>query len=66
MLCRIGSTARLSEDQARLEMHGDDFTILAHGKDIVEYRRQMKKKFEITFKGMIGPDDGDVKTMRVL
>jgi len=47
-------------------VHGDDFVILAHGREISWLHEELKKKFDLKLKSVIGPEDTDDKSMRVL
>ena len=50
----------------RLMVHGDDFTILGYEQDLDWFRRQISDKYEVKFRGRIGPDANDEKSIRIL
>ena len=47
-------------------VHGDDFTILGGEADLLWFRGKMQEVYEIKDKGVIGPEEHDVKSVRVL
>ena len=47
-------------------VHGDDFTVLAEEEKLDWFRREISKRFEVKFRGRIGPDVGDDKSIRIL
>ena len=47
-------------------IHGDDFTILAHRDQAKWLHAELKKKYEIELRGMIGPSPHDDKTATIL
>ena len=49
-----------------LVVHGDDFTVLAFDKQLDWFRQEIAKKFDVKFRGKIGPADSDQKSMRIL
>ena len=49
-----------------LAVHGDDFIFCGADKDLRWIRDLMKSWFEIKVRGIMGPDEGDVKEIIVL
>ena len=47
-------------------VHGDDFTSLAHERDLLWLKSQFNTRFEIKDKGIMGPDSKDIKEVRLL
>ena len=47
-------------------VHGDDFTALWNGRVLSLYEKAMADSFEIKLKGGLGPEEHDLKEMRVL
>ena len=54
------------ERNIRTVIHGDDFTLLGFEKDLMWFRTMISKKFQVKFRGMIGPDARDEKVMIIL
>ena len=54
------------ERNLRLVVHGDDFTILGGEADLDWFRRSISDKYEVKFRGRIGPGEGDDKSIRIL
>ncbi len=52
--------------ELRNVVHGDDFTVLGHTKDLDWFRQQMSDKLSVKFRGRIGPQEGDLKAIRIL
>ena len=50
----------------RVVVHGDDFTVLAEETQLDWFRREISKRFDAKFRGRIGPDIGDDKSIRIL
>ena len=50
----------------RINIHGDDFTVLAEEDQLDWFRREVSKKFDAIFRGRIGPDIADDKSIRIL
>jgi len=50
----------------RAVMHGDDFTILGNEYDLDWFRREISQRYEVKFRGRIGPSDKDDKAIRIL
>ena len=50
----------------RVVVHGDDFTILGHEKELDWFRGVIQKTFEVTFRGRIGPGPKDSKSIKLL
>ena len=42
-------------------VHGDDFTSLAVGSDLLRFNKQLKNRFLIKDRGILGPDKHDLK-----
>ena len=49
----------------RAVIHGDDFTLLGASEQLDWFREQTVKRFEVKFKGRIGPGIEDEKSVRV-
>ena len=47
-------------------IHGDDFTALGHSKDLDWCREMIQQRMSTKVKGRLGPEDTDLKQMRVL
>ena len=47
-------------------MHGDDFTIRWHAKNLDWLQEAIKQRFDVQVRGRIGPAEGDDKSMRIL
>ena len=54
------------ERKLRAVVHGDDFTVLGNRDELQWYKRKVMEKFDIKDRGMVGPDDGDMKSIRIL
>ena len=50
----------------RVVVHGDDFTILGHEGNLDWFRSEISKRFEVKFRGRIGPGQKDGKSIRLL
>ena len=50
----------------RVVVHGDDFTVLGESKQLDWFRGQIAARFEVKFRGRIGPAPGDEKSIRIL
>ena len=50
----------------RVVIHGDDFTILGTEENLEWFRKKIQTKFEIKFRGRMGPDPTDMKSIRIL
>jgi hypothetical protein len=50
----------------RMVVHGDDFTILGWKGDLDWLRAQISKRWEVKYRGRLGPDDEDDKQTRLL
>ena len=50
----------------RAVIHGDDFTLLGSEVSLDWFRDKIQEKFEVKFKGRLGPGNGDDKAVRVL
>ena len=51
---------------ARLVVHGDDFTLLGKELELDWLRRQVSNRFEVNFRGRIGPSSSDGESIRIL
>ena len=47
-------------------MHGDDFTVLASAVNLDWLFRQISERFEVKFRGRLGPEPSDDKAIRIL
>ena len=47
-------------------IHGDDFTLLGPHDQLNWFTLQLSDKFQVKMRGIMGPDEGDVKEMRLL
>ena len=56
----------MAEKNLRLVLHGDDFTVLGLEADLDWFRRKISEKFEVKFRGRIGPGISDDKSIRIL
>ena len=54
------------ERKLRLVVHGDDFTILGKAKDLDWFREKVQGRYEVKFRGRMGPEKEDTKSMRLL
>ena len=54
------------DKQLRVVVHGDDFTVLGCEKQLDWFRRQISDKFEVKFRGRLGPEESDDKPIRIL
>ena len=50
----------------RLSVHGDDFTLLGSDKELDWFRSAISKKFDVKFRGRLGPGSDDLKSIKVL
>ena len=50
----------------RAVVHGDDFTVLASENQLDWFRGEIAKRFEVKFRGRLGPEPTDDKAIRVL
>ena len=50
----------------RAAIHGDDFTLLGHKKDLDWFRDQIKTKYSVKFSGRLGPGRDDDKSIIIL
>ena len=57
----------INEDkQIRVVVHGDDFTILGDPEQLDWFRNKISDKFEVKFRGRLGPGVDDDKSIRIL
>merc|ERR1711973_531261 len=56
----------MAEKNLRVVVHGDDFTVLGLEADLDWFRRKISEKFEVKFRGRIGPGISDDKSIRIL
>ena len=54
------------ERNIRIVVHGDDFTVLGHSEDLDWFRERIIKRFDVKFRGRLGPSVKDEKVMRIL
>ena len=54
------------EKGIRAVIHGDDFTLLGNERALDWFRERIQEKFEVKFRGRLGPDNGDDKAVRIL
>ena len=50
----------------RCVVHGDDFTMLGTHEQLMWFREQIKKRFQVKFRGMLGPSSKDDKDITIL
>jgi hypothetical protein len=50
----------------RIVVHGDDFTILGFEESLDWFKTKIQKKYEIKFRGRLGPENKDDKEIRIL
>ena len=50
----------------RAVVHGDDFTILGHESELDWFRKKIAERFEVKFRGRLGPTPKDDKSIRIL
>jgi hypothetical protein len=50
----------------RSVIHGDDFTLLGRSEDLDWFRERISSKYEVKFRGRLGPDNEDDKSIRIL
>ena len=55
-----------SERDIRVVVHGDDFTILGHLEQMEWFTQRMESKSDIKYRGHIGPQRKDEKSMMIL
>jgi len=51
---------------ATVVVHGDDFTILSDGDGVAKVEKIMSDKYTIKLRGVMGPEKGDCKEIRIL
>ena len=56
----------LTDRRLILVVHGDDFTISGQDADLDWFRERIKEKFDVKFRGRLGPGEGDDKCIRSL
>ena len=54
------------EKGIRAVIQGDDFTLLGNEVALDWFRERIQEKFEVKFRGRLGPDHGDDKAVRIL
>ena len=52
--------------KVRVAVHGDDFTILGPVEGLDWFRKMIQTKFEVKFRGRIGPSKNDEESIRLL
>ena len=60
--CMFWNSAR----DLRAVVHGDDFTVLGPAEQLDWFRKQIAQRFEVKFRGRLGPDAHDDKSIRIL
>jgi hypothetical protein len=50
----------------RIVVHGDDFTVLGHARELDWFRQKIKERYEVKFRARIGPEIKDDKSVRIL
>ena len=45
------------EKELRIVAHGDDFTVLGHEESLDWFRQKISEKFEVKFRGRLGPEE---------
>ena len=50
----------------RLVVHGDDFTLLGNACDLDWFRNEIVKRYEVKFRGRVGPGKDDQKSITIL
>ena len=50
----------------RTSIHGDDITSLGEESDLLWLKQKLEERYEIKYRGMLGPDAGDVKDVSIL
>ena len=50
----------------RIVVHGDDFTVLGPVANLDWFRSEIAKRFEVKFRGRLGPEPNDDKAIRIL
>ena len=50
----------------RAVVHGDDFTILAQERQLDWFRERIAARFEVKFRGRLGPTETDDRAFRIL
>ena len=54
------------EQRIRVVIHGDDFTVLGHAGALDWFRIKIAGRYEVKFRGRLGPDTEDDKAIRLL
>ena len=54
------------ERDLRVSVHGDDFTVLGYIDDLNWFQMEIKAKFETKVRGIIGPEDTDDRSIKIL
>ena len=54
------------DKNVRVVVHGDDFTLLGSADNLDWFRKEISKRFEVKFRGRLGPGDKDDKSIRIL
>ena len=50
----------------RVVIHGDDFTCLGQDQELDWFRKMIEERYEVKFRGRLGPEEGDAKAIRIL
>ena len=54
------------ERKLRAVVHGDDFTVLGGEHQLDWFRRMINERYEVKFRGRIGPGEEDEESIRIL
>jgi len=49
-----------------MAVHGDDFTVLGHKANLDWFRQKITERYEVKFRGRLGPETEDDKAIRIL
>ena len=50
----------------RIVVHGDDFTVLGFSGQLDWFRSKISERYEVKFRGRLGPEEHDCKSIRIL
>jgi len=59
-------TFRHESREIRAVVHGDDFTLIGSRKSLDWFKSRIEGRFEIKYKGRMGPREEDMKSVRIL
>ena len=54
------------ERELRVVVHGDDFTVMGKENQLDWFREKIANRYEVKFRGRIGPEQKDEKSIRIL